>query len=238
MYAIVLSCDRYRTITEHMIRQYGRLWPDHEFRFRIPYQELPGEDSAQRQYIRTPAAIKATVLRLLEDLDDEEWVYWCVDDKYPIELVVPRIGAWLARLRELADMSALLFCRCRTSLKQPALVLYPGRVAGPPGEFALERRSWSEIWIHQFMKVKVIRYLFLNLPDDIPTAKTMDYLVPGITRPAEFRLLVTESNLAVFGESTTAGLVTRNCLDSMKASGIDLPGWFATTGRRITMGKL
>jgi hypothetical protein len=33
MKAIVLTCDRYRALTEHMIRKYEELWPDHPFVF-------------------------------------------------------------------------------------------------------------------------------------------------------------------------------------------------------------
>src|SRR5438046_9676836 len=45
MKAIVLTCDRFRAITEHMIRQYETLWPDHPFVFRVPYQNLRGSDT-------------------------------------------------------------------------------------------------------------------------------------------------------------------------------------------------
>jgi len=82
--AIVLTCDRYRAVTEHMIFQYDRLWPDHPFVFHVPYQELGGVDTEQVKYFPTPSDIKGTVLRLLTQIDEEEWIYWCVDDKYPL----------------------------------------------------------------------------------------------------------------------------------------------------------
>src|SRR5947207_7291583 len=40
MKAIVLTCDRFRAITEHMIRQYETLWPDHPLVFLVPYLTL------------------------------------------------------------------------------------------------------------------------------------------------------------------------------------------------------
>jgi len=79
--AIVLTCDRYRVMTQHLIVQYERLWPDHPFVFHIPYQELGGVDSERIKYHTSPADIKGTVLHLLANIDDEEWIYWCVDDK-------------------------------------------------------------------------------------------------------------------------------------------------------------
>ena len=43
--AIVLTWDRSRAITDHMILQYERLWPDHPFVFHIPFQNLPGKET-------------------------------------------------------------------------------------------------------------------------------------------------------------------------------------------------
>src|SRR5437667_5709302 len=96
MKAIVLTCDRYRAITEHMILQYERLWPDHPFVFHIPYQNIAGVETERAKYFRTPEALKATVLQLLAGLDDEEWIYWCVDDKYPIAFDTKKITQLIA----------------------------------------------------------------------------------------------------------------------------------------------
>ena len=69
--SIVLTCDRYRAITEHMIFQYDRLWPDHPFVFHVPYQELGGVDTERVKYLTAPSDIKGTVLHLLTEIDDE-----------------------------------------------------------------------------------------------------------------------------------------------------------------------
>ena len=96
MKAIILTCDRYRAITEHMMLKYRELWPDHPFTFRIPYQRLDGSATKDREYVRTPDPIRETALTLLADLEDEECIYWCVDDKYPIQLVRSRLTYRLA----------------------------------------------------------------------------------------------------------------------------------------------
>src|SRR5437763_15070974 len=85
--AIVLTCDRYRAITQHLIFQYHRLWPDHPFVFHIPYQELGGVDSERIRYHSCPADINGTVLHLLAEIDDIEWIYLYAVDKYTIQLV-------------------------------------------------------------------------------------------------------------------------------------------------------
>ena len=75
--AIVLSYDRYRAITEHLILQYAPLWPDHPFVFHVPYQALGGVETERIKYFTSPSDIKGTVLHSeLADIDDEEWIYW------------------------------------------------------------------------------------------------------------------------------------------------------------------
>jgi len=239
MKAIVLTCDRYRAITEHMILQYERLWPDHPFVFRIPYQHAGGADTERTTYRKTPEAIKATVLHLLADVDDEEWIYWCVDDKYPIRLVTEKIADLIAHAVSSPEMSGLLFCRCRVTLDSPKLALYPEEIINPSGDNYFERKAWYQIWIHQLLKAKVLRYLFTHLPDRMPSAKAMDQLKNDIVKPSELRLFVTKENFAVFGESTARGLITQNCYESMVASNIEFPDWFRRpNGQYVTMGEL
>ena len=239
MKAIVLTCDRYRAITEHMILRYERLWPDHPFVFQIPYQHARGAGTERTNYHKTPEDIKGTVLHLLADLDDEEWIYWCVDDKYPIQLVTGKIMDLITHAVSSPEMSGLLFCRCRVTLNSPKLALYPKETVNPSGDIYFERKAWYQIWLHQPVKVKVLRYLFTHLPDRIPSAKEMDQLKNDIVKPPDLRLFVTKENFAVFGESTARGLVTQNCYESMVANQIELPDWFRhPNGQHVTMGKL
>jgi hypothetical protein len=239
MKAIVLTCDRFRAITEHMILQYERLWPNHPFVFCIPYQELRGRDTERRKYVNTPEDIRATVLQLLAEADNDEWVYWCIDDKYPIQLVADKIERCTSDALNSSEMDGLLFCRCRVTLTDPNLTLYDGELSASSGIVYLERKAWFQIWIHQFLRAKVLRYLFTQLPEDIPNAKVMDQQKDKIAKPREHRLFVTKQNFAVFGESTHFGAITQNCYESIAASGIALPKWFQKPNReRIIMGKL
>src|SRR5437764_1304097 len=238
--AIVLSWDRHRVITRHMIGQYGRLWPDHPFIFRIPFQKAVGVNSPREEYIQTPPDICGTVLGLIADLEDEEWIYWCADDKYPIRLVTQQFAPLFNYAYQQSDMSGLLCCRCRVTLTRPDLSITPsGRRITPAGEVLLERRKWYQIWIHQLLRVKVLRYLFTQMPKDLPNAKTMDKFKNDIAKPYDLKMYVTERNYAVFGESTQRGILTQNCYRSMRDSGIHLPQWFRRhNGNHVTMGEL
>jgi hypothetical protein len=237
--AIVLTWDRNRAITDHMILQYDKIWPDHPFMFRIPYQTLQAAETKRISYVKTPQNIKATALQLIADLPDEEWIYWCMDDRYPIQFNVGKITRLISHALESPKMSGLLFCRCRRLLKRPKQTLFRREWVNPEGDIYYERRGWSQIWIHQLLRAKVLRHLFSHLPDELPNANAMDKLKHQVVKPRDYRLFVTKENFAVFGESTRRGAITQNCYDSMVATDISLPEWFRqTTGEHVTLGVL
>ena len=239
MNAIVMTCDRYRAVTQHMMLQYERLWPKHPFVFIVPYQTLRESDSERVKYVKAPEAISASILQLLADIDDEEWIYWCSDDKYPIRFVTDKIIQLFSYTSRLPEVSGLLFCRCRATLGQPELALYPGEWNTPFGDVLLERKAWYQIWIHQFLRAKVLRYFFYQMPESIPSAKAMDTFKNNIVKRPEDRLFVTKENFAIFGESTQGGVMTRNCYRSIRKTDIELPLWFQHPSRKsVTMGKL
>lgn len=95
MKAIVLTYDKYHPLTDHMICCYNKVWPDHPFIFSVPYQNYPHKlkkkHGNQIRLIPSESSIKKTVLNLLEDVGDDEWVYWCIDDKYPIKIDIPKV---------------------------------------------------------------------------------------------------------------------------------------------------
>ena len=107
------------------------------------------------------------------------------------------------------------------------------------GDIYFERKAWYQIWIHQLLRVKVLRHLFAYLPDDMPSAKTMDKFKDEVPKLPEHHLFVTKENFAVFGESTNRGAITQNCYESILASGIELPEWFRhPNGKHVILGTL
>lgn len=243
MKAIVLTYDRYRALTEHMILKYRKLWPDHPFCFRIPYQVLKSENTSKREYIRCPSDIRGTVLALLEDLEDDEWIYWCIDDKYPIYLDLLRIEAAMNWIFNSASdkCDGVLFCRTRNMIDGSGLKQnWMGRdmrLKDKTGNIYLLRKNYQQIWIHQFLRVKVIRNLFNRFPDVISNAKEMDALKNGLSLPSSSSLLVAKRNLAVFGESTSRGKLTANCYESMVENDLELPPIPLNKNARIVLGE-
>jgi FkbM family methyltransferase len=232
--AIVLTYDRNSIITEHMIKCYDELWPGHPFIFRIPYQDKNRCNTGlNREYVKTSPAIKETVLTLLDNLEDEDWIYWCMDDKYPIKLNVPEIELICKSLlnADISNLSGVLFCRARKMLDQNYLM---GEQILSKTEKLIERKAYHQIWIPQFLKVKVIRHLFLSFPN-ITRARTMDPLKHTIIKPNDHRLFVTQTNHAVFGESSFDGILTANCYQSMVDKCMAVPSSFEINFKKTTI---
>jgi hypothetical protein len=91
---IVLSFDPHLEIANLLVETYNRLWPDCRFQFRIPFTDRDPRSIFRAQnveFISTPPDIRSTVENLLHDLPEDEFVFWCIDDRYPIEIFEPTV---------------------------------------------------------------------------------------------------------------------------------------------------
>ena len=97
MKALVLTFDKYRPFAEHMIICYEKLWPNNPFTFRVPYQSEEVKEHFEKTFgskvemIKSPSGIVDTMFALSDDLDENEWVYWCMDDRYPMKLNISEV---------------------------------------------------------------------------------------------------------------------------------------------------
>lgn len=243
MLAVVLTYDKYIKLTDHMIQSYETKWPSHPFTFRVPYNNhypkfLKRKYEEKVEIIKAPEAIKATVLKLLEGIKDEEWIYWCIDDKYLIDIEesgAKDIYQWIKSI-EKSSIDGISFVRAR-NLTNNALT--GEKYINNHGRILHRRKDYSQIWLHQFLKAKILRYLFNSMPEDIGNAKKMDYLINNeIKLPKEHKLYVTTKNMAVLGESTTRGKLTKNCVQSFRKNGMKLPEGFDLSQNSIKIGNM
>ena len=243
MKAIVLSYDKYSPLVEHMVFSYQKLWPDHSFRFRIPYQKYPehltDKYGAAIEPVPSKKGIKDTVQTLIRDLPDDEWVYWCIDDKYLIDLNLKEVIKVANCIKSISDSTicGVSFSRCRGLMKSENLKAKKRLSTGSHKLVLIERKNYSQIWMHQFLRVKVLRTLFETFPDRNFVAKEMDTYIKQVQLPEDQKLYVTSQNMAVFGESTTRGMLTKNCAVSLEKFGLDVPN-MAVSDKEITIGEL
>ena len=246
--AIVLTYDANHLYTNHMVRLYNRLWPDNPFEFLVPYQSQEArlglmEVSPSVQVRSTPPSIRQTVLSLLEGYQDDQWIYWCIDDKYPVWLDVSYLCSLSSSLltSPLRGVDGICFCRARKLRSGEALMADRfglRKMSFSPSIGLLFRRSdYSQIWLHQFLRVGVLRHLFKSFPEVISGAKELDKLKKSVHLPGAHRIYVTYSNHAQFGESTSRGRVTVNCLRSMESEKLLLPSSSVSPCQEIFIGS-
>ena len=267
MKAIVLTCDKYLQLADHTIYSYQKVWPDNPFRFRVPYgsdrdyayylKEKYGEkieliqtDAAKVIYSCKPvdvsntnmvrvSLIKPTVLKLLEDVGDDEWIFWCMDDRYLIQIKqkeVETIYTWLLKISDPA-ICGFSINRFSNLFKQEHFLL-DSVIENNSNIRFIQRRNYKKIWNPCFLRAKVIRTIFNSFPDRPFVGKEMDYFKDQLSIPADQKLFISENNLIVVGESTTRGKLTKNCLESLIDAGIKVPKIFETSDKIMIQGEL
>ena len=241
MKAIVLTHDRCRRVTEHMLKTYSVHWPNNEFLFRIPYQQDKNLNAYGQsfEFIQTSNGIKDTVFGLLNGLPDDEWIYWCMDDKFLIAIdqdAATYFTEWVEKLFD-TEVGGVSFCRARR-LFLPDTVSQIPSIRTARGDSLLLRRNYNQIWLHQFLRVKVLRRLFESFPDASFIAREMDKFKDVLSVPHDTNLYVTEKNFAVFGESTIFGKLTQGCLLSMQQFSIEAPEGLELVDKNVVIGSL
>lgn len=224
-----------------MVQCYDTLWPGNPFTFFVPYtHDKPSgwDTTSSITFVHAPNAIKACALKLLESCEDNEWVYWCIDDKYPMYLDVAVIQKTMAYIHSAASNEVSSICVSRSrGLMLSALIDENDLISIAPSLTAVRRLRFNQIWYHQFIRAGVLKYMFHSFPDKHFRAKEMDYFIDDLRMPAHFRLYVTEQNNSLYGESTTLGNITANCAKSFKKNGLPLPDGFQVLDKSILMGQ-
>jgi len=244
MYAVVLTFDRYKAFSQHMIICYQELWPDNPFIFRIPYQSVDVKEEYKRMFgekvelIKSPSGIVDTVFSLVEDLDDKSMVFWCMDDRYPISINIETVNKLHKMVMDsvIDNLSSLLFvstCSSWTSNNVWWMKFKENNKCLP----ILHRRKWyRNIWFHQYLRVDFIKEMFSHFPKAMKQAKEMDYILHTMILPEKFHLYMTQHNYGVYGESTSRGKILINTVESFQKHGLCIPEGFEISNKSTIVG--
>jgi hypothetical protein len=250
MKAITLTCDKYIKLVDHMIFTYEKVWPSHPFTFRVPYENYPKflaekyQDKVELIQLKDGKikSIRDTLLTSIQDLDDQEWIYWCMDDRYLIQLREKEANDIYQTVIDITDpmVCAVRLLRFRRGFRDN-FIKKGEKIFTKLGEELLEiiytdTNELYDIWEHQFVRVKLLRNLFESFPDRLFKAKEMDGF-PHIKGYGE-KCYLPAKNLVVFGESTSRGELTENCVASFKKWGLEIPGGFTVSNKYHLYGQL
>jgi hypothetical protein len=245
MKALVLSYDHYRPIAEHMLATYSRLWPANPFTFVIPYQSnsIINTHGQRVEMVQSTRDVMGTVDSLLRNVAADEWVYWCVDDKFVLDVDAEAATYFTHYVQQLVSdaVSGLCFCRARSLLVAPHVSDRPA-LSTPRGDALLRRFNFNQIWLHQLLRGRVLSHLFSNFPRHDFVSTDLDLFTRqgpnALSIPDHEVMYVTENNFMVLGESTTEKKVTRTCVDSMRKWGLNYPAEFGFDDNEIVIGSM
>ena len=251
MKAICMTYDRHHPVMDFVIHSYERLWPTHPFVFHVPYNEIVPEAMKSRYgdkvvFHKAPSPIRDTLSVLTDQLEDDEWVWWCMDDKYPTFIDTDAVMEVYHALGEITDPGVWGIMVARNN--------YSHRKARPV-EFGagnirfLKKPDYAGFYQPHFLRVKALRHFMIGngvLDESYVDRGCSVGLMPAIDRlvtsklPSNVRVFVVEQTRLTFGESLTMGELTVNLVRQMESEGIDLPplsksktGWYTTRNHRI-----
>lgn len=244
IYAIILSYDDNHIYVDNLLFKMQNLWPNSNLIFRIPYNTNKPDYLKDKykdisiEFIKTPTEIKKTVLTLIEDLNSNDWIYWCIDDKFPVILDYKKIKLILERLSKIQDnnISGITFCRAR-KLKDNSY--FEDKEINIENKVKLIKlKRFKQFWMHQFFRVNIIRAVFNSFPDHNFKAKDMDKYIKKFHINEKYEFYATEKNYAVFCESARRGVATQSLKYSLKEAGITNYSNKKFSDVNIIMGKM
>jgi hypothetical protein len=178
-----------------------------------------------------------TMHRLFETFGDDEWIYWCIDDKYVSWIDAERarrVYDWVGTVED-PMIRSVSFCRCKTSLN-PQNLITDTPYTTSDGQVLYTKLLDTQPWMHQFLRGRVLKEVFARFPKRPFSAKEMDEFYKSRLPVPGQKWLVTEQNLVTLGESTVGGKLTANCVESLKRWGFETPRGFEVRDVWIEMG--
>lgn len=163
MKAIVLSFDKQRGFCQLLYKLYMEMWKDCPLTFRIPWnKENPKyfEDKSNVELIQCDSPIRSTMKALLNGIEDDEWVYWCIDDRYPKQILnsnkLTQLHDFL-QTRQSAEFDVVKLYRWKEKLKDTEKYILLDKTY----RIQVDKYEWG-YYHHQFCKSKYLKEIFLS----------------------------------------------------------------------------
>lgn len=168
MKAILFGWDRDVGLMELTYKCYMKLWYNCPLRFRIPINDVKNEDfdylkkqdNVDLYFCKSPMG--DTFEALLSDIDDDEWMFWCIGDRYPVAFHPDIKLVYRAAKRKTIP----------SDIESIKLFFYPGSSGKLDSKLKLEhlifhtsvpnKKGAIGFWHHQFVKCQWFKNLVFN----------------------------------------------------------------------------
>jgi hypothetical protein len=150
-----------------------KLWPECPFTFRVctnggntpAHKYLKNQPNVE--LISSNKQIKHSMVKLLEGIPNDEWVFWCTDDRYPISINRPHMNAICNAIK---DNDPVLKDINRIKLLQVGEAVTRQKVLVDDVVFLKQKEDGRPhgFWKHYFVRAGILRRTFVNngVPND------------------------------------------------------------------------
>ncbi len=218
MKAIVLTYDKQIGLSQLVVRSYNENLGQKLFDFNIPLnlqdnvEYFKGFDSVS--LVNSKSDVYSTMDSLLATIDDEEWVYWAIDDRYPTSIDTVRFISLFNQLvrgdLDFANGVKLLFWREASSGDEVKIDGFPF--------FKQQKCGTFGFWHHHFLKAKVLKNFFIrNKRQKISNVLLLNEYHNSQNELLFFdEIYVPKKNIIELGEPLVSGLLTKNGLEALE----------------------
>lgn len=215
---ILFTYDPQLALAELAHKQYRTLWPDMPVRFRVP--ENGGgsaahdyfRDRADCELIRCASPMSDTAEALLDGLDETAWVFWCIDDRFPVSMDQPALATIFSALTSLPPEAEEI------KLVRPLGETFEGQpksVGGVPMKVQQTYRPMG-FYHHHLIRAGLLRRALVGLPNlDSIHERVLEWPWGGGDAWLSTRTLLSLEEPLVDGELTRNGvswLERRGCI--------------------------
>ncbi|MDP2597668.1 hypothetical protein [Alteromonas stellipolaris] len=224
--ALVLTYDKQIGLAQLLIKKYVSLGLGRYFTFIVPVNSLESRfkiDGAEIEFVLSESDILSTMESLLNQVEDNEWIYWAIDDRYPMEVECTQFKVIFDALN--TDMF-----RGINGVK-----LLPWREPLAAHKFSYkfinlqsqEPKSMFGFWHHHFLRSKVLKAMFLS---ENKHRENNIRLINNLYRDEDYlpfleAVYVVDSPIIELAEPLFNGKLTLNGYRDLKTFNCELPDY-------------
>lgn len=223
--ALVLTYDKQIGLAQLLVKKYVELGLAELFEFVVPINSDSAKfynEHAQIKFVNCDSDILSTMKALLEQTNDEEWVYWAIDDRYPVKV----------KLDEFLSIHEAIG---KGEIQANGVKLLPWREPCTDEKSKFEQvtlvkqkpYSMFGFWHHHYVKSKVLRAMFIEEnPDGLNDIR----LINNLHRDKNYLsfledVWVSDKPLVELAEPLFASKLTKNGLNDLRKYHCEVPSY-------------
>ncbi|MCH8502335.1 MAG: hypothetical protein LAT77_10555 [Aliidiomarina sp.] len=208
--ALILTYDKQIGLAQLLIKKYRQLEMADVLSFVVPINgqdSIFSVDAVDIEFIQSDSDILSTMHALLSGFADDDWIFWAIDDRYPLTLDAKsflEITQYLSTAP--ANINGIKLLHWREKLTTDAIKI------GETRYFLQEVENTFGLWHHHFLRAKVLKSLFLreNSQQLNNITAINEYFCNSVPLSFLEGIYVPERPIATLGEPLYQGKLTLN----------------------------